>query len=252
MDSRTRMQLRALNRRFYERHAVGFDASREHAWPGWQRIELPTPRDPSEPLRVLDVGCGNARFADTLAARLGGGFAYTGVDENESLLARARERLTGTQARHCELIRADVLASESADPLPHGPFDLVVAFGMLHHIPGAGLRRAFVHALAERVGEAGVLVVTAWQFADRARFASHIVSASEAPPGIDTTQFEEGDHLLTFDGDLANLRYCHHCSEGELDQIEATTPLVPRRRFSADGRSGDLNRYMVFERTPPR
>jgi tRNA (uracil-5-)-methyltransferase TRM9 len=252
MDSRTRMQLRALNRRFYERHAVAFDASRDHAWPGWQRIELPTHRDPAKPLRVLDVGCGNARFADALAERLGGGFAYTGVDENEALLARAGERLARTRSASGDLICIDILASETGETLPRGPFDLVVAFGLLHHVPGWDLRRAFVHALADRVDESGVLVVTAWQFADRSRFASHIVPESEVPAAIDPAQFEEGDHLLPFDGDHTDLRYCHHCSEAELDQLVATIPLIPRPRFSDDGRSGDLNRYLVFERSPSR
>ncbi len=251
MDSRTRLELRALNRRFYSRHAVGFDASREHAWPGWIRIPLPTLRDAARPMRVLDVGCGNARFVDTLAARVTNGIEYTGVDENDSLLARARTRLAGSSALSFELIHADVLAGDPGETLPRGPFDLVVAFGLLHHVPGSDLRRAFMTALADRVDDCGVLVVTAWQFADRSRFANHIVSASELAsiePTIDRVQLEDGDHLLSFDGDRSTLRYCHHCSERELDELGATIRLVAQPRFSDDGRSRDLNRYLVFER----
>jgi len=256
MDSRTRMQLRALNRRFYTKHALAFDASRDHAWPGWERLELPMPRDASPPMRVLDVGCGNARFARSLNDRLGDGFRYTGVDENAALLDRARDTLAGMPSVGAELLRADVLESVECDALPRGAFDLVVAFGLLHHVPGFESRRSLLLALADRLGDHGMLVVTAWQFADRARFEKHLVPWSEQTnafdPPIDPRQLEEGDHLLSFDGDRAALRYCHHCSEDELDRLAAALPLTPRPRFSADGRSGDLNRYLVFDRAPAR
>lgn len=254
MDSRTRMQLRALNRRFYEKHALGFDASRDHAWPGWERLELRMPRDASAPMRVLDVGCGNARFARTLHERLGDRFRYTGVDENAALLERARDALADMTSVDAQLIRADVLDRVAGDTLPHGPFDLVVAFGLLHHVPGFEDRRSLLRALAGRLGDRGMLVVTAWQFADRTRFEKHLVPWSEqataVDPPIDTAQLEEGDHLLSFDGDRTALRYCHHCSERELDRLAAALPLTPRPRFSADGRSGDLNRYLIFDRAP--
>ena len=67
MDPPTRAQLLELNRAFYLAHATAFDRSRAgRPWPGWQRILGGFAA--GRPLgRVLDVGCGNARFACFLA-----------------------------------------------------------------------------------------------------------------------------------------------------------------------------------------
>src|ERR1700741_2300315 len=59
MDAKTINYLNNINRNFYATVADDFDQTRATAWPGWQRL-LPYL---SMPLSVLDVGCGNARFA---------------------------------------------------------------------------------------------------------------------------------------------------------------------------------------------
>jgi SAM-dependent methyltransferase len=59
MDTETINRLNAINRAFYATVADDFDQTRGTAWPGWQRL-LPYL---STPLSVLDIGCGNARFA---------------------------------------------------------------------------------------------------------------------------------------------------------------------------------------------
>ncbi len=248
MDAHTRAQLRAVNRRFYDGSASAFAASRDHAWPGWSRIPLP----PGRPLRALDVGCGNARFAAALRERLGVGFSYVGIDESRAMLAHADETLSALQDVERSLCAGDVLDAGSLERAAGGRFDLVAAFGLLHHVPGAQERRAFLAELAECVAEGGVLAVTAWQFADRDRFAGRIVPwstlASHGLPPVDPGQLEPGDHLLSFGGESGALRYCHHSDEAELDALVAALPLEEIDRFSADGRSGDLNRYLVLRR----
>ena len=61
MNTATQRALAAHTRRFYEEHAIAFSATREHPWSGWQRVIAGV--QPSERLRVLDVGCGNGRLA---------------------------------------------------------------------------------------------------------------------------------------------------------------------------------------------
>jgi SAM-dependent methyltransferase len=252
MDRRTRAQLRALNRRFYAEAADAFAATRGHAWPGWERLPLPAGAS-ARRLRVLDVGCGNARLAAWLRTRLGCGFAYLGADASERMLEHARTRLATLADVGGALVCADVLEHEGGDPLPRGDFDFVCAFGLLHHVPGLGARRALVAALAARVAPGGVLALSAWQFADRARFAARLVPWSAAAdrfaPPLDPASLEPGDHLLGFADQPGALRYAHHCDEAELDALAAAAaPLRPLPRFSADGRSGDLNLYLVLVR----
>ena len=93
MDDSTRQRLNAVNRDFNTQHAGTFARTRNHPWPGWERALRAGPQE--EPLRVLDVGCGNGRFGHFLAEQAGRRIAYTGVDLSPALLeedAGARPR----------------------------------------------------------------------------------------------------------------------------------------------------------------
>ena len=76
---------------------------------------------------VLDLGTGTG---ETLAAVLGRhpGCAAVGIDKSAGMLEAARVRLAGLPV---ELAVADL-----ADPLPPGPFDLVVSALAVHHLDG--------------------------------------------------------------------------------------------------------------------
>ena len=67
VDDATFRYLNDLNRRFYETVAIDFDATRQQAWAGWERL-LPYLH---APLSILDIGCGNGRFGAFLAERIG-------------------------------------------------------------------------------------------------------------------------------------------------------------------------------------
>lgn len=263
MDPFTRRQLLRLSTDFYRAHAPGFDASRGHQpWPGWERILplLPDPT-PDEPLRVLDVGCGNARLARFLHDA-GFALAYRGVDANAALLAAARERLPDELATCVELIEADFLApldhgedgEANAGPgaaLPRGPFDLIALFGVLHHVPGRDWRSQLVAALAERLAPGGVLALAAWQFAGRERFARRSVAWADLDPVlgsvVEPAELEDGDTLLRFGNDpTLPPRYCHQVSDEEMQHLGADPGLDPLADFLADGAEGDLNRYKIL------
>jgi tRNA (uracil-5-)-methyltransferase TRM9 len=141
---------------------------------------LPT----SRPLRVLDVGCGNGRFGVYLHERGLSPLHYTGTDNSRSLLELARNALTDME--QVNLIEADLLS----DPLPDGLFDLVVLFGVIHHIPAAAQRMALMRDLAEGVAPGGLLAFAAWRFYDNPRFQERTLAW---PPDLDR---EPGDYLL--------------------------------------------------------
>ena len=254
MNSQTRQQLRDLNRSFYERTAAVFAETRNHAWPGWDQIPLPN-RPGERSLRVLDIGCGNGRFALALHPRLGAPFQYCGLDDNPLMISLAKPSLATLEDVETEWIQADALEEMPSDVWPSARFDLVVAFGLIHHVPGHSQRRQFMKHLANRVAPGGQLVVAAWQFADQDRFEgrtlpwSTLTEAGHAT--LDPSQLEPGDYLLGF-GSMNNaLRYCHHCDDDEVDSLSRSSGLKEVARFSADGRSQNLNRYLVLQRPIP-
>jgi tRNA (cmo5U34)-methyltransferase len=76
---------------------------------------------------VLDLGTGTG---ETLAAVLEQhpGAAAVGVDKNEAMLGVARHRLAG--------VPLELRVADLTDPLPAGPFDLVVSALAIHHLEG--------------------------------------------------------------------------------------------------------------------
>jgi tRNA (cmo5U34)-methyltransferase len=74
---------------------------------------------------VLDLGTGTGETLAAVLARHAGAIAV-GVDKSEGMLEAARDRLAGYAV---ELRVADL-----ADPLPTGPFDLVVSALAVHHL----------------------------------------------------------------------------------------------------------------------
>jgi SAM-dependent methyltransferase len=255
VNTRTRAQLLELNRVFYEVHAEAFDQSRgARAWPGWQRLVAHLPAGARRDVgRVLDVGCGNGRFASFLHAS-GFRFDYTGVDANAALLEAARRRLPEDCAGSARWIRADFLAGEQpgAD-LPAGPFDVVVLMGVLHHVPGADWRLELLRAAAKRLAEGGVLALAAWQFAGDAREERKRIAFDAVGPllgeSLDPAQLEPGDALLRFgENPDAPPRYCHAIGDREFASWPAALRLECLADFHADGHRGESNRYALLRR----
>ncbi len=76
---------------------------------------------------VLDLGTGTGETLAAVLARHPGAVAV-GVDKNEAMLGAARQRLAGAPSR--------LRVADLTDPLPAGPFDLVVSALAIHHLDG--------------------------------------------------------------------------------------------------------------------
>lgn len=295
-----------LNTEFYERNAASFSQTRAAPWEGWRRCMAACGFDDSDEAlgqsmdtqiadSVLDIACGNLRFEAFLAnAYPHIDWSFFAVDNCEPLVASGQEDIAKKVHFTCEDIVSNLLeglpAAEPAN-IPAlaaaTPFDLVVSFGFLHHIPSFDLRRQFLLEALSQVKPGGYLVVSFWQFlndpAKRAKIEqTHVealaffagcaetrtndrealdrgVGSSSSdnpnpsclkPPAFFAGSLEPNDYFLGWKNEPGNYRYCHHFSNEEIDRI--ITALAPHatviESFSADGKPGNLNRYVVFKR----
>lgn len=267
MNDKTVAALNRINSRFYREFADAFGATRSQPWPGWDKaVSLRCSRRMQGEARldspsILDVGCGNGRFAEYLLPRLEGPMRYFGVDESPEMLEQARRRLSALSSVEYQLRRWNLVDATFAEAVGDWRFDLVVVFGLLHHIPGIAQRRRLLLDLAGMLEPEGLLLLSFWQFGEQDRFrrrfldwSGHNRSADEI---IDLDQLEKGDYLLTWgtkvDSDPEGpeepvpRRYCHHTTEDEAEGLVDSLGLTVRESFRSDGRSSDLNLYYVLE-----
>lgn len=244
---------------------------------------------------VLDIACGNLRFEAFLANTFPHfDWSFFAVDNCEPLVASGQEDVAKKVHFTCEDIVSNLLDGLPAAELANvpalaaaTPFDLVVSFGFLHHIPSFDLRQQFLLEALSQVNPGGYLVVSFWQFlndpAKRAKIEQTHAEAlaffeSDAetrandrdaldrgagsssssdpdlsylkPPAILADSLEPNDYFLGWKNEPGNYRYCHHFSGEEIDRIIAA--LAPHatviESFSADGKPGNLNRYVILQR----
>ena len=241
MRDETVEALRAVNRRFYRERASEFNRTRERPWSGWGEILMRTGTLLPERPRVLDIGCGNGRFARFLVERLGRTFDYCGVDESPLALAEARKRLPARE--NLVFVEADFHEA----PLPQGEFDLIVLFGVLHHVPGRENRLGLLTRLSALLAPGGLLAFSLWRFDRHPRFRKKIVPWDEfrARTGIeiDVDDLEPGDHILTWGGAPPAFRFCHQMSDEEEKGLAGAISLELVSSFDA---GAEPNRYFVF------
>ena len=229
MDESTRRALIALNAAFYERLAAPFSQSRAMPQPGYARL---APYFPKEEFALLDVGCGNGRFARYLREQ-GVRFVYAGVDYSEPLLAEARQY--GFCYR-CDLGQADLAAL--------GQFDLIVSLSTVQHIPGRAMRERLIRQMRDHLRPDGAIILANWQFLESPRQRRKIQPWTAA--GIAPDAVEDGDYLLSWDRGDYGLRYVALIDVAATQQLVEAAGLRIVEQFRSDGREGDLNLYTVL------
>ncbi|WP_298579150.1 class I SAM-dependent methyltransferase [uncultured Olegusella sp.] len=265
-------RLNRLNTEFYQAQAASFSQTRQAPWQGWERVvelagisscDLRT-------LSVLDVACGNLRFGDFLAhtlkppcvsakstdvAQTHTSVAYYAVDNCISLARRSAFLLPwDVEFTHIDLV--EELISKHTSGLLDSNFlavDLSLCFGFMHHVPTQAARITLIRELLGATRSGGSCALSFWQFMNNPKLASRAQeTTAEALDklGMAQADLEPNDFLLGWQERSDVWRYCHHFDAAEIDAlVDASSDLAELQEcFSADGHTGNLNRYLVFRK----
>ncbi len=238
-------RLLEINRTFYTAFARSFADSRPRDQPGFWRL---LPYIPAGG-RLLDVGCGDGRIARWLEA-VERPVIYRGLDFSPAMVALARQRCRALRYVQATFRVADVAEPAWADDLPPASFDVVLALALLHHLPSFALRARFLRQVAALLKPGGICGLSTWQFLRAERLRRRVVSWSAV--GLSPEVLEPGDYLLDWRRDGYGYRYVHLVDEAEMARLIRAAGLVLVEAFDADGREGNLSRYVVLSRPPSR
>lgn len=258
MNTETAHALCDITSAFYRAHAASFSSTRRGAWAGWENCLDAAGFPPGAPCaRVLDVACGNMRFLHFLEERFPSvAFDYLAVDnceplaEGEALPFRSRVAFRPIDVAGALL--SGELERELAVACAGAPErDASVCFGFFHHVPTVQAREALLRALVRSVRPGGAVAVSFWQFEnspDLARRARETTARACGELGI--RDLDRGDYLVGWQNEPHAYRYCHSFASPEIDKLAASaqTEADVVSRFTADGRTGNLNAYLVLRR----
>lgn len=240
MDIKTILRLNKINADFYATIAHDFDETRGKAWAGWEVLINHIPA-PTTPYRVLDIGCGNGRFGVFLAEKWGtDNLIYHGIDNSPDLLQLAKEALSAKNITF-SLSHEDIVSGHH-EFTPE--YDLVVTFGVIHHIPSAQLRNHRLWNWANAVKAGGYLAFACWRFYEFDRFRERISAWDDDL----AKKVEAHDYLLDWRRGATALRYCHYVDDAEHEALIRATNLQPIADYRADGFTNTVNRYSILKK----
>jgi len=229
-------RLLELNRQFYQAFALPFSATRHRLQPGVLKIlEGISPED-----TLLDLGCGNGELAHELARCAHAGF-YTGLDFSPALL----EQASAGKPDNFRFLLADLSSADWDDELKDTHFDTVLAFAVLHHLPGLEMRQSLLRKVRTLLEPGGHFIHSEWQFLNSPRLAARAQPWETI--GLSAGEVDPGDYLLDWRQGGSGLRYVHHFSAPELATLAAQSGFEIIESFLSDGETHNLGLYQVWK-----
>ena len=119
---------------------------------------------------ALEIACGFGGSALYLASL---GYRVDAVDISGFGLAQAQQ-----EARRRDLqinfVQADLTQTDWPEYLSEGCFDIILAFAVLHHLPGGERRLRFLQQIRDLLDDKGVFYHSEWQFLNSERLRRRI------------------------------------------------------------------------------
>ncbi len=178
--------------RDYNAVSDSFSRAREKIWP---EIEFLFGEFINKGDRVLDLGCGNGRFYNTISSQKA---LYVGVDNSSELIEVARKKHPSG-----DFSIGDALNLE----FPDNYFNKIYSVAVLHHIPSDELRTKFLEESKRALKEEGLLVITAWNLWKKPKRKKKIIK-NMILKILGLSNLDFGDVLIDWQG----IRGCYfHC-----------------------------------------
>jgi SAM-dependent methyltransferase len=240
MDPKIQAHLLEINQAFYQQHSMSFSATRQQVQPGVRQVVQNILPNAS----IIDVGCGNGTLSRHLAAHRFSG-NYHGIDLSEGLLADARLLLKESPLGTYTFQKIDLSETDWAKSIQPKDNDWLVAFAVLHHLPGVDLRKQTVQVFKELIAPDGLVAISVWQWHNSSRLRQRVLPWSTI--GVDPNAVEDGDVLLDWRAGISpGLRYVHTFNEVSLSKLAIDTGFEVCETFYSDGKMGNLALYQIW------
>lgn len=222
-----------------ENFAKQFAATRRTYWTGWcQSIDFSREYLSNfSQIHILDLGCGNGRFLGFLLSMDIIPFEYIGLDYSKTLLSLAKQEYQNSKYAHflhANFLESDWLKNSFSTNEYENKFELIVAFGLTHHLETIESQRLFFKNVERLLSKNGIAIVSFWQFQNQK------IWSTRKPVQENTNLYE-----LKFNNTSTRTAYLYSQSEiNDLLSIDFTI----MTSFCADAKDGKGNLYYILKR----
>lgn len=239
-----------LNREFYESFAGAFAATRRRIQPGIRKVLAELPRKG----RWLDLGCGSGALALEWIKQKRKGL-YHGLDFSIGLLMEAEKGLAGFElpkGLKVKFDQADLTSPGWAQEFKPGSFDGVLAFAVLHHVPGEERRLQLLRQVHDLLKPGGIFIHSEWQFQYSEKLMKRRLPWEFI--GLDNDDVEPGDTLMDWryaledQKEKVGYRYVHLFTRAELGELAEGSGFEIVDEFESDGEGGRLGLYQEWRK----
>ena len=250
MKKEVEQQLLSINDRFYQRFGAAFAETRRRLQPGVERI-IDTRLENG---RWLDIGCGSGVLGQRLAQKSLRG-SYLGLDFSHALLEEAKkgaETVDPIEGFELHYQYANLLEETWQTGLEMGSFDGVLAFAVMHHLPGVNNRQRIIRQVYDLLKPGGVFIHSEWQFQNSPKLIARVQPWAKVD--LSDEVLEPGDVLLDWRHVTSGqpletgLRYVHLFDGAELTDLARTVGFEMIEEFLSDGASGNLALYQIWRK----
>lgn len=139
--------------------------------------------------KVLDLGCGNGRFYQTIKKR---NVDYLGIDVSSKLIEIARNNYPEAK-----------FEVSSIEFIPDKSFDKIYSIAVLHHIPSYESRLNFLKQIKRALKDNGNSILTVWNLKEKMKKRGF----------FDWLRLDKGDVFLPWYGSKDTYFHCFNLEE---------------------------------------
>lgn len=194
-------------RDIYNRIAPDFSDTRGK----WWQPPIGLTKELRDGIKVLDLGCGNGRFAELFRGK---NMEYLGIDNSEELINICRQRFAGEKNIRFEV--GDAIDFSPADK----EFDLVLMIAVLHHIPSKKLRLQVLKNIHAVLAPGGKLIMRNWNLFNRKMAKQYYKRLLDFPYKISRGVWSCKDAFIAWKHlGKKSRRYVHSFTKGEMQKL---------------------------------